>query len=383
MKEKPRVLLLVDWFWPGYRAGGPIQSCYNLVKGLGEFIDFSVITRDRDLGMDNPYPEITPGKWEIIDKDIRIFYARPDLTFTQLKRIIKAENFSVLSVNSLFSRKFTQWPLRIGLADKSRTYQIILSPRGMLAQGALSLKPVKKRIYLIAFRLLGIHKKLTWHATSAHEKTDILQAFGSLVKIVVAPNIPGDSPGFQSKLSKISQEAKFISVARVSPVKNTIAIIRAFNQIQGAVSLAFLGPVEDYSYFESCRKECEKLPLNVKVEWLGEGHPEIVKKILKAHHFFISATLGENFGHAIFEALSMGKPVIISDRTQWKGLEVNKTGFDLPLENPEKWKSTIQFCVDMNDSVYQEYSSAAEKFAGLFSKDAELVQKNLNLFGGF
>ena len=54
---KPTILILVEWFSPGYRAGGPIRSVVNLVEGLKDHFDFKVITTNRDLGSE-PYEGI-------------------------------------------------------------------------------------------------------------------------------------------------------------------------------------------------------------------------------------------------------------------------------------------------------------------------------------
>ena len=381
MNAKPKVLLFVDWFWPGFRAGGPIQSCINLIRALKDYVDFSVITNDRDLGMDEPYPNVLINKWQLTPEGTRVFYASPKITYLELKTIVKSESFAIMSLNSMYSRKFTQWPLSIALGDKKKNYEIVLSPRGMLATGALSLKPLKKKIYLNAFRLLGIHRKLIWHATSTHEKLDIHTEFGKAVQVRVVPNLPVLVSNPRLTQNKKKGEANFISVARISPEKNTLFVIRAFMNAKGKVRLTFLGPVEDSPYFQNCKIECEKLPQNVKVEWLQERVPEKVEEELSLNHFFISATLGENFGHAIFEAVSSGKPVIISDRTQWRGLSLENVGFDLPLENPDEWEVTVQACIDMDNQTYAEASHAAEKYAGLFRNNEELLKKNLNLFG--
>ena len=37
---KPRVLVFIDWYAPGYKAGGPVRSLVNLVDHLRDRIDF-------------------------------------------------------------------------------------------------------------------------------------------------------------------------------------------------------------------------------------------------------------------------------------------------------------------------------------------------------
>ena len=53
--RKKKILLFTDWYEPGYKAGGPIQACKNVVSVLKEQYDFYIICSDRDLGETSPY----------------------------------------------------------------------------------------------------------------------------------------------------------------------------------------------------------------------------------------------------------------------------------------------------------------------------------------
>ena len=55
------------------------------------------------------------------------------------------------------------------------------------------------------------------------------------------------------------------------------------------------------------------------------------------HDLLILPTQGENHGYVIQEALLSGCPVLISDRTPWRGLAALGVGADLPLEQPERF----------------------------------------------
>ena len=58
LSAKKTILILCDWFLPGYLAGGPIQSIATLTKQLGDAIDFKIITTDRDFKSKKPYENI-------------------------------------------------------------------------------------------------------------------------------------------------------------------------------------------------------------------------------------------------------------------------------------------------------------------------------------
>lgn len=67
---------------------------------------------------------------------------------------------------------------------------MVIAPRGEFSPGALGLKSLKKRVYLLVAKALGLYRGVVWQASSEHEEADILQLFGRGVPIVVAPNLP-------------------------------------------------------------------------------------------------------------------------------------------------------------------------------------------------
>jgi hypothetical protein len=52
---RPRVLVLLPTYLPGYLAGGPIRSIANMVDALGDEFEFRIVTSDRDHKARTPY----------------------------------------------------------------------------------------------------------------------------------------------------------------------------------------------------------------------------------------------------------------------------------------------------------------------------------------
>ena len=90
--EKKKVLVLVDWFAPGYKAGGPIQSCVNFAFAMKRDLAVHVLTTDTDHGETSPYEGITTGKWtNDLHPDIQVFYLqKATLSARRLKAQIDA-----------------------------------------------------------------------------------------------------------------------------------------------------------------------------------------------------------------------------------------------------------------------------------------------------
>ena len=61
--HKIRILVLIDYYLPGYKAGGPIRTLTNMVDSLQDEYEFLVVTRDRDLGDKQAYPNVKTNVW--------------------------------------------------------------------------------------------------------------------------------------------------------------------------------------------------------------------------------------------------------------------------------------------------------------------------------
>jgi hypothetical protein len=77
MITKIKILLFSDWYEPGFKAGGPIQSCKNTVNAMVDDYDFWIFTSDRDLGDKEPYKNIKTDTWLNLPNGAHIWYASP------------------------------------------------------------------------------------------------------------------------------------------------------------------------------------------------------------------------------------------------------------------------------------------------------------------
>ena len=113
MNKKIRILIFIDWYLPGFRAGGPIQSCANLIAQLkGEF-DFSVVTRNVDYMSDTPYAHIKNDQWNILSDGTRVYYFSDEkLSKTNIYSLLRNEEYDRIYLNGIFSKYFTLVPLR-------------------------------------------------------------------------------------------------------------------------------------------------------------------------------------------------------------------------------------------------------------------------------
>ena len=380
--EKPKVLICVDWFVPGYKAGGPIQSCKNLVQGLKDQVDFHILTSDRDWGEPQPYAGIATDTWLTYDGNVPVLYASPAfLTLQNLEKLIRDIQPDCIYLNSMFSVKYTIFPLVLRLRNRVNS-RIILAPRGMLQGGALSFKPLKKKIYLKLINLLGLPAKIEFHATDELEAMNIRKQFPGYKKIHIIGNFPSFDPVIKKELNKEAGKLKLVYLSRISPEKNLLLILQLLNSrtFEGDIELTIGGKVKDEVYYAECLKEADKLPANIQVHFAGAVPHERVLEWLQQFHVFILPTFGENFGHAIFEAFLAGRPVIISDRTLWRGLEEKGIGWDIPLDDTEKYINTLNTTLNMTQEEYTTWSDRSRDFAENYRKSNENSSRYLELF---
>ena len=380
-----KILALVNFYLPGYKGGGPIQSVANMAAFLGENFRFQVITTDRDHRDSTPYPGVRPGEWQEVGR-ARVLYVAPgDLSLSQLRRILNNTEYDVLYLNSFFHPQFTIQPLLLRWAGIVRRTPIVVAPRGEFSPGALRIKCLKKRLYLAAVKMLGLYNEVIWHASSHDEEAQIRNCFGcgaiiGRAPIIVAPDMVS-LPGPMCRVGvKERGRLRIVFVSRISPKKNLTGALRCLNGLRGAIEFDICGHVDNEAYWEECQKIIHGLPSNINVRYLGSiPHDQLTQEI--AHHdLFFLPTFGENFGHVIVEALWAGCPVLISDQTPWRDLESKHAGWDLPAEQVSSFQDVVQRCIDMDDQEHQRWRDGAQRLAEAVVHDDAAVGKNQDLF---
>lgn len=377
------ILTFSDYYFPGHKAGGPLRTLYNLVDRIGDGFDFTIVTRDRDLGDKHAYPDVTSGARQMVGK-AEVFYLPPRrLSFGGLRRLVNSVEHDVLYLNSFFSPTFTVRLLLLRRLSLIPRRPLVLAPRGEFSAGALALKKTKKRIYIALSKALRMYEGVVWQASSVYEKGDIHRVFGDNVSVVVAPDLPAavhDAEAPLRRHKKVAGSLKVAFLSRVSPMKNLDSALLFLDGLEGEIQFNIFGPLEDKGYWARCQKVIRRLPQNVQVQYRGVVAHERVVDILAEHDLLLLPTQGENFGHVILEALVAGCPVLVSDRTPWRSLQSRGVGWDFPLEEPERFRSTLRYCVGMRDEEHQTWSQRARTFGLALVQDHAAVQLYEGLF---
>lgn len=377
--KKRKVLVMVDWYAPGFKAGGPIRSAVNFANQLEQDLDIYILTSDRDLGELKPYVDIIADNWIAVNQH-HVFYASPAfLSWSKLQQIIKDINADYIYLNSMYSRFFSIYPLLMNRLGKLNS-KIVLAPRGMLKESAIQHKGAKKKIFISLFKSLGMPAKVIFHATDDTEVKDIVSQFGNKILLFKAGNLPGKQETFIAPGSKIPGELNMIFVGRIHPIKNLEFLLQALKKIKEKVALTVIATLEDALYWQKCQTTIKSLPNNISVELLQDIPHEKIASIIREHHIFALPTRGENFGHSIFEALAVGRPVLISDQTPWQNLESKNAGWVLSLSDKEKFADIIHLAANMEHSMLAEWCKGAWTYANTYLQNSSLKQSYLKQF---
>lgn len=345
--DKPIILTFVGNYLPGYKAGGILRTIANSVDHLCEDFEFRIVTRDRDLGENKPYPDIKPNQWQQVGNAM-VYYLQPQaITVKNISNLIKGTPHHVLYLNSFFDPftikvLWTRWVGRIKLKH------LIVAPRGEFAWGSLGLKYKKKLAYIQISRLLGLYENVTWHASSEFEALDIVKVMKIKPDAInTALDLPNKSiqdefidGAFQS--TPDCEGLRLVFLSRIAREKNLDYALRVLSKVNAKVVFDIYGPAEDATYWKECQKLISQLPANLTVNYFGSVSPNEVVHIFSRYDLFLFPTAGENYGHVIAESLTSGTPVLISTETPWRNLQANQLGWDIDLVQMDTFVEIIE-----------------------------------------
>ncbi len=376
MQQKKRILFFIDWYFPAYKAGGPISSVRNLCLQLSQEFEVLVVTGDRDLGDKEAMPEIVVNEITAVE-GINVIYLSPDqINAKKFREIHASFRPNIVHLNSLFSRKFTLLPLK---ALKKEKGKIVISPRGMFGKASLSIKPLKKKVFFAIAKVTSLFKGVRWHATSSFEAEEIKKGMGQQTDVRVANNVPYLPVNMVPIPKKEPGQLNLLSVGRMAPIKNFDFLLEALTAVKSNLYLLIVGPAEDKAYAEKCQRLAHQLPQHVVVRFLDGMSPTKLNELYADTHAFITASKNENFGHSIAETLGSGRPVIVSDQTPWKDLKEKGIGFDLPLVE-EKFAETIEYFASLDQEAFDHYCHNARAAAVAVANPAEILENYKSLY---
>lgn len=360
MSERKSVMILLGAYWPGHEATGPNMSARAMCEALCDEFSFRIVARDRPFGAAEPL--IDHQQWH--DRGAaKIHYLPVGRTGAKgLARLLWQTPHDMLMLNSFFDREFTLPALiarRMGRIPKKPA---LLSPRGEFSGGALSIKGGRKAVFHRIATHVGLLDGVCIHATSAQEADDARSAFPDVPARVIENFRPLFAlPEYNRPASDGRLRVAFLG--RISPVKRLDMAIKALKAGGRPAVFDIYGPISDPEYWGRCQNEIAGLSDAVQVNYCGEIANADVARRIADYDVMLLPSLSENFGHAIFEALAAGTPVIIGDQTPWRGLAAQQAGWDIGVNDLAGFCGAIQSAADMDSATRRIWRKGARACA--------------------
>ncbi|SFC38927.1 Glycosyltransferase involved in cell wall bisynthesis [Parapedobacter composti] len=391
---KPKILITVNSYLPGFKSGGPVQSISCLADLLSKDYIVTVITNDRDTLSESAYPNIRTNARNPIN-GYDVIYVKPGIFNKCLaiyKWIIEIKP-NVIYLNSFFNPWFTLFVLLISKTTLTQKigYKVLLAPRGEFSPGALNLKRKKKSIVLFIIRKLNLLENVCFHFTNEQERKFFYKTVDWVERksYFIASNIKTMKLIPFEKLvdqfaKKRENSLKICFISRIVPKKNlhyAIETVLMFNNLQQDITLNIYGPPEDKNYWDLCQNLIMKAAPNVKINYWGAVDNRDIWRVFTSNDIFYFPTNGENFGHVIIESLAFGCPVLISDQTPWEDLEQKGCGWIFSLNENARAFEVLKYAASLSSFSYLPYRNQAFEYAEVYFSNENQQNFEKFLFG--
>lgn len=342
-----RVVVFAPHFPPAFRAGGPLKSISQMVNAAGPQFELFVVTRNWDLGCREPLRNRS-NEWDGVGTRVLAFDRNTRSYINALVQTVRVGP-QLLYLNSLFDPLTGVVPSLIWLILRLRGTKLLVAPRGQLARPALSKSPLRKRVLMALWWVWVLRKNdAAVHAASESERAAVFEHVG-IARTIVRANSVGEFARLPVEGGSSDGALRAIFLGRIVPNKGLLDLLIALRGCHGPVILDVYGPGEDADYLALCRAAAEELAGSVRVSFLGAVPSERVRSILSAYDVMLNPTLGESFGQAIAESLSVGTPVAVAAVTPWTPW-IEVSGGGRIVRETDGWAELVKDFVSLDSS---------------------------------
>lgn len=375
---KKSIFIYIYGYLPGIKYGGPVTSIYNFTEYFGDVYDIYIICSNHDHGDNAIYNNIKQG-WNTVEK-AKVMYLSEKMYSSKLFfDLMKDKKVQLVYLTGVFSFRLNHAAI---IAARKLNIKTVIATRGEICKNVLAMKSFKKIPYLAIMKAINEFDGCYFQVTSEEEEIQLKKYLGiGQKRIINLPNIHGKSMNVE-RPPKRKGIAKVLFISRIHPKKNLLDAIKAAVSVDGELIFDIYGPIEDFEYWEICKKEIQKAPSNVTITYRNELNMNSARSIYYLYHAFLFPTLSENYGHVIVESMIAECPIIISrGTTPWDDADM-KAGFVVELHNINELTLALNRIIDMSQvefSTFQDslrlYRDAKLKLDILLKKYKEMIEQ--------
>jgi glycosyltransferase involved in cell wall biosynthesis len=374
--------IITEYFYPFSDCGGPIRSIEQILEVLNQNSSIKLVTSEKNHQGIKLSKNIKVNHFinESITNTSIYYSSNSIIGILKLVQLYIKNRQYTFYINGMFITRLSLLPALI-------CKNVIISPRGMLIYETLGSKSLFKKIYLFIYKLV-VSKNAIWHATDAAEVLDIKRFFGEGANVKFITNIPVKPLAINLTRQKQTESLKLVYYGLIVEKKELLTLIQTLKSISLPISLDIYGSIKDQSYWEKCLLEINTNQSQATFNYLGHANPSESQSILAKYDAFVLLTKGENFGHSIYEALSVGTPVVITNKTPWvfEGSS-NPPGWIINYDNQgikmDTLKQTLTNLYQMDNDAYALSSKAAHAYAVDFYTSHDFKKEYTDLFNSF
>lgn len=314
MEQNIKIIHIIPAYKPAWHYGGPSQSVSALCEALAaNDEDVEVLTTTA-----NGKTELNiPTSQSIFVSGVKVrYFARfskdpihfsPALLWHLYKLLQKQNGHVVIHVHAW-------WNLVSILAVMIACFlniPVVLSPRGMLSPYTFSTGRIftKTLSHYFLKKLLGY---CHLHVTSEQEQKEILDVIQAK-SISMLPNLIQPPVPFQRVHNEGNDVFKILFLSRIDPKKGIEILFEALALVKFQYQLSIAGKGTN-SYISTLKKMAAGLKIADSLVWLGEANPIDKYRLMARNQLLALPSLNENFGNVVLECLSVGTPVLVSNR---------------------------------------------------------------------
>lgn len=364
MNKNNRVLVLIPYYLPGYRSGGPQRTIENLVELFGGKNDICILTQDHDFDDSRHYPGIANNTWISVGNAKVMYVSTAEYAWKAIKEYY--DKFDVIYSCGLFEQN-TVSLLLIHRLRKKCNKRVYIAPMGVFSEGAFcNSSYLKKRVFISVYKAIGAFKNIIWSFTTEEETCLAEKVLKKPIdNYIIAEDLPRkiDFEKYKKIAEKHIKEPsklELVYISRIPPKKNLLYALKLLNtDYHGEISYDIYGIKEDEKYWQECENEMQKLPNNIHVKYCGELKPNQVMDTFSRYDAFLFPTKGENYGHIIYEAISTGCVPVITNLTPWKDHRIIVHSID----EPEEFRKDIRSLLQMDSEELNNLKVACIEYA--------------------
>lgn len=220
-------------------------------------------------------------------------------------------NYDIIHIHAVFC--YPSWPA----SRIAKKYDIpyIIRPAGILDPWCIQQKNIKKRIYYNLVEKKNLQMASAIHVTSQLEERS-LNHLGFHKNIFVIPHAVENTKFVLKKSPEDENAMRLIFLSRLDPKKGISILLDAMKILvkwNKSIQLTIAGDGNN-EYISNLINKIHRLNLENNIKFIGYVDGEKKIEILRQHHLFILPSLQENFALSAAEGLSLGIPVIVSNK---------------------------------------------------------------------